>query len=72
MTRHNSAALIFDEFEYEPFTENRRWPSGTRKIARDDPPAMPSNAEKALIRAEMADNRAGVAHLAKLKDLKSL
>jgi hypothetical protein len=38
-TRHDSAALIFDELEYEPFTENRRVPSGKIKIARPRPPA---------------------------------
>jgi hypothetical protein len=38
-TRHDSAVLIFDELEYEPFTENRRVPSGKIKIARPRPPA---------------------------------
>ena len=27
-TGHNSSLLIFDELEYEPFTENRRQPGG--------------------------------------------
>jgi hypothetical protein len=37
--RHDSAVLIFDELEYEPFTENRRVPSDEFKIARPRPPA---------------------------------
>ena len=43
--------LIFDELEYEPFTENRRWPSGMWKIPRRITPAMPSNSENSVIRA---------------------
>jgi hypothetical protein len=27
-TEHDSSLLIFDELEYEPFTENRRQPGG--------------------------------------------
>ena len=30
------------KLEYEPFTENRRWPSGRGKIARLRPPATTS------------------------------
>src|SRR5262249_8712193 len=40
-TRHNSPVLIFDELEYEPFTENRRWPTAVLKIARRRPPPTP-------------------------------
>src|SRR5215472_12055100 len=45
-TRHDSPVLIFDELEYEPFTENRRWPSGDLKIARRRPPATPATANE--------------------------
>jgi hypothetical protein len=36
---HDSSILIFDELDYEPFTENRQWPGGNWKIARPCPPA---------------------------------
>jgi hypothetical protein len=42
-TRQHLPVLIFDELEYEPFTENRRWPSGKMKIARLGPSATPAN-----------------------------
>src|SRR6266852_936246 len=48
---HDSSVLIFDELEYEPFTENRQWPSGKLKIARCEAPAMPHNREDSVIRA---------------------
>src|SRR5258708_20454278 len=37
-TRHESSVLIFVELEYEPFTENRRWPNGRGKLPRPLPP----------------------------------
>src|SRR5206468_2285481 len=50
-TGHDSSVLIFDELEYEPFTENRRRASGMWKIPRSEPPAMPSNNKNNVIRA---------------------
>lgn len=44
-SRQHLPVLIFDELEYEPFTENRRWPSGKMKIARPGPPATPRKLE---------------------------
>jgi hypothetical protein len=35
-TRQQLAVLIFDELEYDPFTENRRWPSGKTKNSTAD------------------------------------
>jgi len=54
MTGHNSTALIFDELEYEPFTENRWWPSGIGKIPRAVPPAIAVKYREALIRSQIA------------------
>jgi hypothetical protein len=45
-TRQQLAVLIFDELEYDAFTENRRWPSGKVKIARRMTAATPSQWEK--------------------------
>src|SRR5215510_6759257 len=56
-TRHDSPVLIFDELEYEPFTENRRWPSGNLKIARRRPPATPASANARATRAWMRAKR---------------
>jgi hypothetical protein len=36
---HVSSVLILEELDYEPFTENRQWPGGKRKIARPCTPA---------------------------------
>jgi hypothetical protein len=44
-SRQHLPVLIFDELEYEPFTENRWWPSGKMKIARRGPPATPRKLE---------------------------
>jgi hypothetical protein len=72
MTAHSSAALIFDELEYEPFTENRRWPSGIGKIPRGVPIAIAIECCEALIRVQSAQNCAGVACLTRLNKLKWL
>ena len=50
-TGRESSILIFDELEYEAFTEDRQWPSGSLKIARREPPAMPGIREDGVIHA---------------------
>jgi hypothetical protein len=40
-TADDSAVLIFDELEYEPFTENRWRPAAKEKITRLALPATP-------------------------------
>src|SRR5216683_1851416 len=57
-TRQHLPVLIFDELEYEPFTENRRWPSGKMKIARLGPPATPRKLE--TLRACAPSSRSGL------------
>jgi hypothetical protein len=59
-TGRDSSVLIIDELEYEPFTENRQWPSGELKIARCETPAMPRNRENSVIRAGICARRCGV------------
>src|SRR5262245_4728266 len=59
-TRHDSPVLIFDELEYEPFTENRRWPSGDLKIARRRPPATPAIAKERATRARLCAKRSAL------------
>src|SRR5215831_16518742 len=56
-TRHDSPVLIFDELEYEPFTENRRWPSGDLKIARRRPPATAAIANARATRTQLCFKR---------------
>src|SRR5262249_45227796 len=56
-TRHDSPVLIFDELEYEPFTENHRWPSGDLKIARRRPPATPAIANARATRTQLCFKR---------------
>src|SRR5262245_66072915 len=53
-TRHDSPVLIFDELEYEPFTENRRWPSGNLNIARRRLPATPASANARATRTQLS------------------
>src|SRR5262249_29022873 len=52
-TRHDSPVLIFDELEYEPFTENRRRPSGDLKVARSRPPTTPASANSRPTRTHL-------------------
>src|SRR5262245_14142327 len=61
-TRHDSPVLIFDELEYEPFTENRRWPSGNLKIARRRPPATAASADARATRTQSCSKRPARAH----------
>src|SRR5262249_53537698 len=61
-TRHDSPVLIFDELEYEPFTENHRWPSGDLKIARRRPPATPAITKERATRARLCAKRSAGVH----------
>jgi hypothetical protein len=44
--------ILEDELDYEPFTENRQWPSGKIKIARPFPPATACCHSECLIRGQ--------------------
>lgn len=61
-TGHDSSLLIFDEPQYEPFTESRWWAGGNLKIARPRPPAtfsrMPGPYKFRSHRDHRADGRA--------------
>src|SRR6478672_6283100 len=48
MTHPSSSSMSSN---YEPFTENRRWPSGQSKIARRRPPATPAAANERTTQA---------------------
>src|SRR5215467_8433217 len=48
MTHPSSSSMSSN---YEPFTENRRWPSGELKIARRRPPATPATASERATQA---------------------
>src|SRR5207302_7922230 len=48
MTHPSSSSMSSN---YEPFTENRRWPSGQSKIARRRPPATPATEYEAATQA---------------------
>ena len=50
VTRHKTSALIFDELECRPFTENCRRPSSAFKIPRSSTPAMARKRRITLIR----------------------
>jgi hypothetical protein len=57
-SRQHLPVLIFDELEYEPFTENRRWPSGKLKIARPGAPATPLQLQ--TMHGSMPSSRSGL------------